>query len=239
MIIESTGGYTVVNGEPAPMLPGDLVTTPNWTWHDHANDTDAPMIWLDGLDSPLVNMLEARFQEEYPEEAQRAGEEMDLSGAKYGSGSYRPAWEEPTTVYSPQLRYPWTQTRAALDRLAEVEAGSPFDGVILEYSNPLTGGPVMPTIACFAQILRPGRRTRSHRHTGSTVYHVIEGQGSTIVDGVRLDWGAKDIFTVPGWAFHEHVNASSSQPAYLFSFTDAPVLRALHLYRSEPAKDSD
>jgi len=29
------------------------------------HDTDAPMIWLDGLDTPLVRMLEAGFYEEY------------------------------------------------------------------------------------------------------------------------------------------------------------------------------
>jgi gentisate 1,2-dioxygenase len=59
LIIEGSGGYTVVNNERVPMSPGDLVLTPNWCWHDHANDTDAPMIWLDGLDTPLVRMPEA------------------------------------------------------------------------------------------------------------------------------------------------------------------------------------
>src|SRR5881409_13784 len=77
LIIEGKGGYTVVNGHRIPMHPGDLVLTPNWTWHDHANDTDAPMIWLDGLDAPLVRMLEANFYEEYPEEAQAVGEGAD------------------------------------------------------------------------------------------------------------------------------------------------------------------
>ena len=70
LIIEGQGGYTVVNGERVPMYPGDLVLTPNWSWHDHANDTDAPMIWLDGLDTPLVRMLEAGFYEEYHQERQ-------------------------------------------------------------------------------------------------------------------------------------------------------------------------
>jgi gentisate 1,2-dioxygenase len=70
LIIEGRGGYTVVNGERVPMYPGDLVLTPNWSWHDHANDTDAPMMWLDGLDTPLVRMLEAGFYEEYHQERQ-------------------------------------------------------------------------------------------------------------------------------------------------------------------------
>jgi gentisate 1,2-dioxygenase len=235
MIIESTGGYTVVNGEAIPMLPGDLVLTPNWTWHDHANDSELPMIWLDGLDSPLVGALEAGFWEEYPEEVQTPREDMDVSVAKYGAGAFRPAWETTDTTNSPLWHYPWVQTKAALDRLAAVESGSPHDGIILEYTNPATGGPVMPTIACYVQVLRPGARTEAHRHTPSTVYHVIEGQGATIVNGTRFDWESKDIFTVPGWATHSHINESQTQPAYLFSFTDAPVHRALGLYRESPA----
>src|SRR5215475_7153690 len=83
-IIEGRGGYTVVNGERVPMYPGDLVLTPNWTWHDHANDTDAPMIWLDGLDTPLVRMLEAGFYEEYHQERQ------DLA-----AGGNRSPWHYP------------------------------------------------------------------------------------------------------------------------------------------------
>ena len=235
LIIESSGGYTVVNGENIPMLPGDLVLTPNWTWHDHANDSDTPMIWLDGLDSPLVSMLEAGFREEYAEEVQRAGEEVDIGFAKYGAGALRPAWETPAGDHSPLMHYPWTQARVALEGLAAATTGSSHDGVILEYTNPATGGSVMPTIGCYVQVLRPGSRTEAHRHTPSTVYHVIEGQGRTIVDGTRLDWESKDVFTVPGWARHEHVNESTTQPAYLFSYTDAPVLRALGLFREEPA----
>jgi gentisate 1,2-dioxygenase len=237
MIIESTGGYTVVNGETIPMLPGDLVLTPNWTWHDHANDSDTPMLWLDGLDAPLVGLLEATFREEFPEETQRAKEDIDLSLAKYGSGSLRPAWEQPEAEHSPLWHYPWTQAKEALDKLAETESGSATDGVILQYTNPATGGPVMPTIACYVQLLKPGRRTQAHRHTNSTVYQVIEGQGATIVDGKRFDWEAKDVLTVPGWAWHEHVNESATQPAYLFSFTDEPVFRSLDLYR-EQSKDA-
>ena len=236
MIIESTGGYTVVNGDVVPMLEGDLVLTPNWTWHDHANDSQTPIIWLDGLDAPLVAYLNARFQEEYPQERQMAREDVDSTLFKYGGGSLRPTWETPETDYSPQMHYPWLQTKATLDKLGEVEVGSAADGVMVEYNNPLTGGPVMPTIACFAQRLAPRQETSPHRHTHSTIYHVIEGEGATFIDGVRYDWEAKDVICVPGWATHHHVNYSSGQPAYLFSYTDAPVLKALRLYREEDVR---
>jgi gentisate 1,2-dioxygenase len=233
LIIEGAGGYTVVNGARLPMAPGDLVLTPNWTWHDHANDTDRPMIWLDGLDTPLVRMLEAGFYEEYYKETQTIGEGANSSFAKYGDGGLRPVWEAaPATRYSPLWHYPTSQARAALERLAAERSGSPFDGIILEYTNPLTGGSAMPTIACFVQMLRAGERTQAHRSVCRTNYHVIEGRGYSIVGGTRLDWEDKDVFTVPTWAFREHVN-DSDRPAFLFSFTDAPVMKALDLYREE------
>ena len=211
LIIEGGGGYTVVNGDRVPMYPGDLVLTPAWCWHDHANDTGAPMIWLDGLDTPLVRMLEAGFWEEYGADTQPIGN---------GAGS------------AGKWSYPFAEARATLERLAAENTVSPFDGVILEYTNPVTGGPTMPTIACFVQLLRPGEHTRAHRHVCCTNYHVIEGAGHSIVGGQRLDWEDKDVFTVPTWTFHEHVN-TGDRPAFLFSFTDAPVMKALDLYRED------
>jgi gentisate 1,2-dioxygenase len=233
LIIEGNGGSTIVNGARIPMYPGDLVLTPNWTWHDHANDTDAPMIWLDGLDTPLVRMLEAGFYEHYDADAQRVSEGTDPSLTKYGAGGLRPAWESDAGAkYSPLWHYPLTQARAALEEMAAQETGSPFDGVILEYTNPLTGGPVMPTIGCYIQLLRPGEHTRSHRHVCCTNYHVIEGAGYSLVGDRRLTWEDKDVFTVPTWTFHEHVN-TGDRPAILFSFSDAPMMKSLDLYREE------
>ncbi len=210
LIIEGRGGYTVVNGERVPMYPGDLVLTPNWCWHDHANDTHTPMMWLDGLDTPLVRMLEAGFYEEYPEERQDIGAAVNAS----------------------QWHYPMSEMRAALERLAAADTPDIGDGIILEYKNRVTGGPVMPTIACHMQLLRPGEKTQARRRVCCTNYHVVEGAGYSMVGEERLDWEDKDVFTVPTWTFCEHVN-SGDRPAFLFSFSDAPVMKALSLYRDE------
>jgi gentisate 1,2-dioxygenase len=56
-----------------------------------------------------------------------------------------------------------TQVRETLERLAAEGNGSPFDGVILEYTHPLTGGPAMPTIACYMQMLRPRLTSTARR----------------------------------------------------------------------------
>ena len=233
-IIDSQGGSTTVNGDRIPMYPGDLVLTPNWTWHDHANDTDDPIIWLDGLDIPLVHMLEAVYYEPYPEDVQPVTEPTDSSLTRYGAGTLRPTWEHNTAAHSPLMHYPWKQTWETLQRLAPEVEGSPFDGVIMEYTNPNTGGPVMPTIACHIQMLRPGEATKAHRHTAGAIYHVVQGTGRSVVNGETIEWEDKDVFCVPGWNYHEHANASNTEPAVLFSFTEAPVLQALSLAREQP-----
>ncbi|MGE5268202.1 MAG: cupin domain-containing protein, partial [Thiohalocapsa sp.] len=211
LIIEGKGGYTVVNGERVPMLPGDLVLTPNWSWHDHANDTDTPMIWLDGLDTPLVRMLEAEFYEEYHRDRQEIAAPVNAS----------------------EWHYPMAEMRAALQKLADADGGGAAgEGIGLDYVNRRTGGPVMPTIACHMQLLRPGEKTRARRRVCCTNYHVVEGSGYSVVGDQRLDWDDKDVFTVPTWAFCEHIN-EGDRPAFLFSFSDAPVMQALQLYREE------
>ncbi len=151
-IVEGDGGSTIVNGVRIPMYPGDLVLTPNWTWHDHINDTAEPMIWLDGLDTPLVRMLEAGFYEQFGQDSQQVGPNDDPSLMNAGYGGLRPSWEPASSPrYSPLWHYPLSQAVAALERLSAETQGSPFDGAILEYTSPLTGGSVMPTIGCYIQ----------------------------------------------------------------------------------------
>ncbi|CAM5658680.1 1-hydroxy-2-naphthoate 1,2-dioxygenasee [Streptomyces alboniger] len=93
----------------------------------------------------------------------------------------------------------------------------------------------MPTIGCRIQRLRPGFDGAGHRHTASTLFSVVRGEGTTIVDGKRLDWAQNDTFAVPGWASYRHLNTSASADAVLFSYSDEPVMRSLGLYRGESA----
>ena len=230
-IIEGAGAYTTVDGEKTLMRPGDFVLTPNWTWHDHGNESDVPVMWLDGLDIPLVGYLNAIFYEEYETTQQPVTKPVNDSMHRY-AGSLLPTWERRLTPYSPLLNYTWERTRESLSGVAASGPGSPYDGVILEYTNPYTGGPALPTMGCQIQLLRAGERTEAHRHTPSTIYHAAEGSGATIINGQRFNWSQGDTFVVPTWAWHEHVSAEAAD-AVLFSFTDAPVLAPLGLIREQ------
>src|SRR3989475_2965051 len=60
-VLDGEGAYTAVEGEKAYMSPGDFVITANWAPHDHGNNSDKPMLWLDVLDFPQVNFFGASF----------------------------------------------------------------------------------------------------------------------------------------------------------------------------------
>ena len=235
VVVEGNAAYTTVSGEKTLMRPGDFVTTPNWAWHDHGNETDEPMLWLDGLDMPFILALNAMFYEEYGDgtEIQPVVKELDDSQRRYNRG-LRPSNDAFKGNYSPVLNYRYQDVRETLELLERAgDATSDEEGVMLDYVNPLTGGPTLPTIAAHAQLIRPGEHTRAVRDSASRIYHVLEGRGSSIIGGVRMDWEKGDTFCAPTWAWREHVVDSGGAPAVLFSFDDAPIQQPFGLYRRQ------
>jgi gentisate 1,2-dioxygenase len=236
-IIEGEGAYTCVEGEKIFMSPGDLILTPAMVWHDHGNEGSHPVMWLDGLDIPLTTSLNCMFVEGYSisghsKERQIETAPRQNSEKLYGRGLFpAESLTPPARPYSPVWAYRWAEAREALDVLARDSAPDPFDGHILRYVNPATGGEALPTMGCRLQLLRKGTHTAAHRHTPSTVYHVAEGSGYSVLDGVRFNWRKGDTFAVPIWRWHEH--AAETEDAVLFSITDDPVLAPLGLVRSE------
>jgi gentisate 1,2-dioxygenase len=238
-IMEGAGAYTIVDGHKMTLGANDFVLTPNGTWHEHGVASEGtPCIWQDGLDIPLVNTLEANFYAVHPNMQQAVGYPVDDMTDTWGNPGLQPATGSWQKGYSPLLKYEWAPTYDALQRYAKATDGSPFDGILMNYVNPATGGPVMQTIGAAMQLLRPGEHTKAHRHTGSFVYQVAKGSGHSVIDGKRFDWTERDIFCVPSWAWHEHANASASEDACLFTFNDLPVMQALGFYREEAFGDN-
>jgi gentisate 1,2-dioxygenase len=231
-MLRGQGAYTTVEGDRCEMHAGDLVLTPCMTWHDHGNDGADPAMWIDVLDSPVVRYLEALRMEPFPEDRQTAAV-VGLSERRFGSTGLRPAWQPPAPPPHRHhlLHWRWDATEAALHRLAWSES-SPFDDVIMEYVDPVTGRSLTPALGCYVQMLRPGLRTRAHRESSTAVYHVVRGDGVTTIDDVRFEWHAGDFLVVPPGARHAHAN-ESREPAILFSVQDVPLLTFLGLYRME------
>ncbi len=227
-MLRGQGAYTTINGDKCVMRPGDLVLTPSMTWHDHGNEGSEPVIWLDGLDSPVVRYLEVLSMHAYPDERQAAEEVAGLSERRFGTAGLRPVWGPAREASSHLLHFRGEAARAALSRLTPSEA-TPFDDLMLEYIDPATGRSPLPTIGCYIQMVRPGVSTKAHRHSSSAVYTVFEGSGYTVIEGSRHDWQQGDFFAVAPWAAHSHGNEGSA-PAILFSIQDIPLLKAVGLY---------
>jgi len=229
-VVEGDGtGYTNVECEEMLMEPGDLVLTPNWTWHDHHNESEDPIIWLDGLDGPLIRSLNVLFFEEYEKPEQPVTRETGESLSRLGFA--RAPKKDETHLRGVPFRYAWQDTYKALKTMSDSER-DPYDGTLLRYINPATGGFTYPTMSCEIQLFKAREKTRIHRHTSTALYHVFKGRGRTAVGEGHLEWKKGDSFVVPLWQPHSHENLSDEE-ALLFSINDRPVMEALQLYREE------
>lgn len=230
-VMQGTGCSTTVDGEKYDMHEGDLVLTPTWAWHDHVHKGAEPMIWLDVLDISLMRSLENVFFELHPDDIQPIVDQPERSFREFGSGLLRPVGPGPRRSDNPLLVYTNAQTLQALER-AKGLPPDPCDDVILEYQNPTSGGPAMPSLSIKAQLLRPGFSGVRHRHSGSKVYLVVEGAGTSEVNDSHFSWSRGDFISVPPWATVRHRNPYETE-ARLFRVDDSAVLHALNVYRHQ------
>ncbi len=228
-ILEGSKGYTAVDGERTYMRRGDFIITPTWTWHDHGNEGDDPVVWLDGLDIPLVQSLDTSFAERYGADAHPVSRPPGDALARYGSGMLPEGYQSVRPV-SPVFNYPYGRTRDALETMRRSEEWDPHHGLKMRYVNPVTGGPAMPTIGTAMQLLPKGFETAPYRSSDAVVYCVVEGGGRTRIGEQVFDWSPSDIFVVPSWT---HVSHETDGDAVLFSFSDRPVQEALGLWRED------
>jgi gentisate 1,2-dioxygenase len=216
------------------MHPGDFIITPSWTWHDHGSDSKDPVVWLDGLDIPMLRFFDAGFAESSTERSQSVARPEGTSFAQFGHNMAPVRQLSPFGRTSPIFSYPYERSREALDMLERNAPIDAWDGVKLRYVNPLTGGAPMPTMATFMQRLPAGFDGKPWRQTDGAVYSVVEGHGRAVVESrgqtVAFDFGPRDHFVVPSW----HTARFASQPGcVLFSFSDRPVQDALGIHREE------
>ena len=241
-ILSDKGGYTTIDGERCEAARGDLILTPNGTWHDHGNDGDEPVVWIDVLDFPLMEFLDCVWLDEaYPGEtdgnarAQRVVRTPEYSQRLYGQGGLVPSFVPHRRGFgrdtTPMFHYRGADIREALAGLRG-EEGDPYDALALRFVNPATGASLFPTLDYGAQLLRAGEATRFKRETASTLCIAIEGEGVTEVAGRSFEWRANDIFVVPGFAWRRHINAGKMD-AILYTVSDAPLLDKIGQYRAQ------
>lgn len=220
-VLEGEGVTTVVEGKPCPMLPGDMILTPGTTWHEHIHAGQGRCVWVDALDVPLHRYLRDPVFEPGP-----AHDLLALpADNSFTAAGLVSAETMPSTPYSPMFRYAWAQAKAALDALPAAPDGSRR----LRYVHPLHGGAVMPTLDCYLLGLALQQPHQPRLSNCNTVCVVVQGTGWSMVGGKRIEWQAKDIFTLP----HNQVvtHCAGSSDTVLFQVTDREILRRLELLR--------
>jgi gentisate 1,2-dioxygenase len=225
MIVEGEGAYTTVDGERCAMARGDLILTPTGLWHEHGHEGDGPVVWLDVLDLPLVHYLEASYHVDGPRQDVGPGH----GDRVYGQGGVVPA---PLFVRTdkgyPMLRYPWAQTRAALERLASDQPELP--AVQVSYVNPATGGDAQNILGYCALMLRPGESLRLPARSPASVFHLIEGGVDVRVESQSFTMAEADTCCAPGYTAVHLANRSGDRAAYLFVADETPLHRKLGVY---------
>jgi gentisate 1,2-dioxygenase len=231
LFLEGRGAYTTVNGERTVMERGDFVITPGWTWHDHGNEGADPVIWLDGLDVPIVNLFDTSFAEGNEATRISAGRPEGDCEARYaGAMLPDPAGASADSLSSPLLNYRYARARESLAAMHRNGPADPCHGVKLRYANPLTGGPAMPTMSAGLQMLAAGFSTGRYRATDGTVFVVVEGSGRSEIGEAEFTWAENDVFVAPSWALQRHHAATE---AVLFSFSDRAAQEKLGIWREE------
>lgn len=231
-IVKGSGAYTTSQGEAMSMEPGDLLVQPNWTWHGTTDPGNQPVFWIDIQDRNLVNYLGAFRRDLWPNDGVEPTQHGDNHYAT-ATGLLRSVATSREAEVLPPTHYKWRDMVQALEALSANEAADPFDGKMFEYTHPSNGGHTLPTLSAQLQLLAPGTQTKEHRHTGMTMYLVVQGQGATTVNGKRIEWREHDCFLLPPWQWHEHQNADQRERALLFTVSDRPALEALGLYYEE------
>jgi gentisate 1,2-dioxygenase len=228
MVVEGEGAWTTVDGEQCTMRRGDLILTPTGLWHEHGHDGNAPVIWLDVLDLPLMHYLEASYHVDGPRQEPRP-ERADRVYAR-GGVVPMPVFERARKAY-PMLRYPWVEVRAALEALASDQPD--LAAVQVGYVNPETGADVQNVLGYSALMLRPGQTLRLPARSPASVFHVIEGSVNVSVDAqapqaFRL--AQADTCCAPGFAAVTLRNLAADRPAFLFIADETPLHRKLGVY---------
>lgn len=225
MIVEGEGAYTTVDGEKCPMSRGDLILTPTGLWHEHGHDGDQPVVWLDVLDLPLVYYMEASYHVDGPRQTVKPGS---------GEGGYVRGGVLPTPVFTrsarayPMLRYPWADTRAALQALAAQQPE--LEAVQVTYVNPETGAHAQNILGYYALMLRPGQTLTLPVRSPAMVFHVIEGGAEVRVADQAFTLAEADTCCAPGYTAVTLRNRSANVPGFLFIADETPLHTKLGVF---------
>jgi gentisate 1,2-dioxygenase len=154
-----------------------------------------------------------------------------------------PGWAkpEPSLWATPQPHFlpaswAWGQCKTALDIAGKLVSTEQAERRNLILYNPCPDNTYATTSTMVAayQMILPGEKARSHRHTPNALRVMLEGTGAySVVDGERLDMRPGDVVLTPTWYWHGHGN-DGGMPCYWLDGLDVPLVHTLGSMFFEP-----
>ena len=179
-----------------------------------------------------------------PQQLSQSGTLEDLYGQlgsiRMGAGWAKPTpslWAEPKKSFAPFV-WNYAQAKGALDaagRLINTELAERRNLIL---QNPAGDYATSRTIVAAYQMIMPGEKARSHRHTPNALRLIIDAEPGayTIVNGERLSMMPGDVVLTPNWCWHGHGNDSRAC-AYWLDVLDVPLVQLLEPMFFEPHPD--
>jgi gentisate 1,2-dioxygenase len=224
---QAEGAATIVNGRRCAMADGDLILTPPMCWHGHINETNHRIVWFDAANIPLIRTLDANFFEPGDPNSNEFWQVDDGDERLWTESGLVSADLPRQAAHSPKYHYAGEATRRLLGALP----AGPDRARTLRYTNPQTGGAVMPALDCYATRLARNDPTRPRRTTANAVCLVVSGSGRSQIGDHSFAWTQHDVFSIPHWTWASH--EAKDGDADLFIVSDKSAYERLDLLREE------
>jgi gentisate 1,2-dioxygenase len=196
-------------------------------WHGHINESDHRIVWFDAANIPLIRTLDANFFEPGDPKANQFWQVNEGDEKLWAESGMVDADAQHAPAHSPKYHYSGAATRRLL---AALPAGR--DGArTVRYTNPATGGAVMPALDCYAVRLPQNSATRPKRTTCNMICLVVSGAGRSTVGEHTFLWSQHDVFSIPHWNLASHT--ATGGDADLFIVSDKVAFEHLDLFREE------
>lgn len=145
-------------------------------------------------------------------------------------------WDAPKKTFLP-AHWDYAHAKAALDAAGRLLSTELAERRNLILENPMEGNSYATsrTLVAAYQMIAPGERARSHRHTPNALRLIVDaGPGTyTVVDGARVPMSSGDVVLTPSWSWHGHGNEGNAC-AYWVDYLDIPLVQLLDPMFFEP-----
>jgi quercetin dioxygenase-like cupin family protein len=210
-------GYSIVNGVRHDWEAGDLAIlpmVPGGIAHQHFNlEPDVPALWMRVGYTPHKSHVIANWIEQL---------------------EVNPDWVDKNGLQDRKVA-PIVNHARTTNKDDSPRGNTLFDALLrlrdeqreqMKHARMVVQGKSLPleiNVGCHAQMIYvqeipAGSRSGKQLHQGGRFHYVLEGKGSTVIDGVRHDWEENEIILLPlssHGVVHQHYNSDPRKPARL------------------------